>query len=138
MDVGRGLIYCEEQRRLRQAWMAQKDVPTRTTASVHVCAGGCACLCGHVCGHMGVRVWQDGKWAAFSYQDEQESDLRPRTGVCSQIPAASVCWAEEMGHDLAGGCLGSRLALDGFGSGDHTAPPPALGSISHALFGHPL
>ena len=28
--------------------------------------------------------------------------------------------------------------LDGFGSGDHTAPPSALRSVSHALFGHPF
>lgn len=69
---------------------------------VRVCAGVCACLCGH----MGVRVWQEGKWAAFSYQDEQESSLRLRTGVCSQIPMASVCQAEEMGQE---GALGPDL-----------------------------
>ena len=50
-----------------------------------------------------MRVWQEGKWAAFSYQDEQESGLRPRTGVCSQILVASACWAEEMSHDMAVG-----------------------------------
>ena len=103
-----------------------------------VCRAVCMPVWVCVCGHMGVRVWQEGKWAAFSYQDEQESGLRPRTGVCSQILVASACWAEEMGHDMAVGWLGSWLVLDGFGSGDHTAPPSALRSVSHALFGHPF
>ena len=46
-------MYCEEQGRLRQAWMAQKDVPTRTAASVCVCVQGGV----HACVGMCVDTW---------------------------------------------------------------------------------
>lgn len=131
MDVGRDLISREGEGDLdRLGWLRRM--------CQHALQRVCACVCRGVCMPVwahGCEVWQEGKWAAFSYQDEQESSLRRGQECAVRSPwplfARQRRWVRE-------GALGPDLRWMALVQGITQHLLLLSRSVSQVLFGHPL